>query len=112
MVLDVTQDDYIEQFNRDGFAVIRNVFDPGEVARLARAFDAIQAQGLRLGASYRHKNTLFRVSDDPCLGKTVRLVQWPAYFDTVLDRCRLDFRLFDIVAPIIGRDIKQIINQM
>ncbi|MCG8542746.1 MAG: phytanoyl-CoA dioxygenase family protein, partial [Alphaproteobacteria bacterium] len=39
-------------------------------------------------------------------------VQWPAYFDTVLDRCRLDFRLFDIVAPIIGRDIKQIINQM
>jgi ectoine hydroxylase-related dioxygenase (phytanoyl-CoA dioxygenase family) len=106
------QDDYLEQFHRDGFTVIRGVFDPAEVADLAAAFDAIHLQGKWLRTSYRHQNTLFRISDDARLGKTLRLVQWPSYFDTVLDRCRRDPRLFDLVAPIIGCDIKQIINQM
>jgi ectoine hydroxylase-related dioxygenase (phytanoyl-CoA dioxygenase family) len=39
-------------------------------------------------------------------------VQWPSYFDATLDRFRLDRRLMEIVAPLIGTDLKQIINQL
>jgi ectoine hydroxylase-related dioxygenase (phytanoyl-CoA dioxygenase family) len=39
-------------------------------------------------------------------------VQWPSYVDPTLDRVRLDSRMLEIVAPLIGATLKQIINQM
>jgi len=104
--------DYLDHFREQGFAVVRGVFRPDEIAELAAAFDRLYQQGLDLGASYRHQNTLFRLARDRNLGPIVRLVQWPVYFEPVLDRFRLDRRLFEIVAPLLGRDLKQIINQL
>src|SRR3546814_20617854 len=37
---------------------------------------------------------------------------WPAWIDPVLERVRRDPRLLEILAPLIGRDLKQIINQL
>ncbi len=102
----------MERYRRDGVAVIRDVFDENDVSALKSAFDAIQAQGMQLRASYRHQNVLFRLSQDDHLGKTLRLVQWPSYFNDVLNRYRTDRRMLDIVEPLIGGDVKQIINQM
>lgn len=104
--------EYLERYRRDGVAVIRNVFDDGDVSVLKSAFQAVQADGMQLRASYRHQNVLFRLSQDANLGKTLRLVQWPSYFSDVLNRYRLDRRMLDIVEPLIGGDVKQIINQM
>jgi len=106
------RDDILERYRRDGFAVVRGVFGPAEVAEMAAAFDTVQAAGLRLGRSFRDRNVLFRLSRDAALGKTLRMVQWPAYVNDVLDRYRVDRRLYDIVAPLLGPDLKQIINQM
>jgi ectoine hydroxylase-related dioxygenase (phytanoyl-CoA dioxygenase family) len=106
------REDYLTQYRRDGFAIVRGVFGAAEVAELAGAFDAVRLAGLRHGRSFRDRNLLFRLSEDANLGKTLRMVQWPAYVNAVLDRYRTDPRIFDIVAPLIGRDIKQIINQM
>jgi ectoine hydroxylase-related dioxygenase (phytanoyl-CoA dioxygenase family) len=104
--------EYLERYRRDGVAVIRNVFGDDDVSALKTAFEAVQAEGMRLRASYRHQNVLFRLSQDANLGKTLRLVQWPSYFNDVLNRCRLDRRMLDIVEPLIGDDVKQVINQM
>ncbi len=106
------REDYLEHYRRDGFAIVRGVFGAAEVAEIAAAFDAIRAAGLRLGRSFRDRNLLFRLSEDANLGKTLRMVQWPAYANAVLDRYRTDPRIFEIVRPLIGRDVKQIINQM
>lgn len=106
------QAEIFESFHRDGFAVVRNVFAPDEVAEMAAAFDRIRDAGLRRGRSYRDRNVLFRLSPDEALGTTLRMVQWPAYFEPVLDRYRTDARMLDIVRPLIGGDLKQIINQM
>ncbi|MBK8174410.1 MAG: phytanoyl-CoA dioxygenase family protein [Rhodospirillales bacterium] len=103
---------YVADFHRFGFAVVRHVFTPDEVALLARAFDDIWAQGMEHPRSYRHGNVFFRVSDDRNLGRIVRYVQWPSYFDSRLDAVRSDRRMLNILQPLIGRDIKQIINQM
>ncbi len=103
---------YLDDYRRRGYAVVRGVFARDEIAELAAAFDRLYAEGLAHGRSWRHGNTLFRLGDDAALGKIVRLVQWPSYADAVLNRFRLDRRMLDIVAPLIGTDVKQIINQM
>ncbi|HUA54255.1 MAG TPA: phytanoyl-CoA dioxygenase family protein [Candidatus Sulfotelmatobacter sp.] len=103
---------YLDDYRRRGVAVVRGVFAPAEIAALAAAFDRIHAEAIAHPRSWRHGNRLIRLGTDPALGKIVRLVQWPSYADPVLDGFRLDRRMFDLVAPLIGRDIKQIINQM
>jgi ectoine hydroxylase-related dioxygenase (phytanoyl-CoA dioxygenase family) len=104
--------DYLASYRRDGFAVIRGVFRAAEVAEIAAAFDAVRAAGLRHARSFRDRNLLYRLSHDAKLGKTLRMVQWPAYANAVLDRFRTDSRILDIVAPLVGSSLKQIINQM
>jgi hypothetical protein len=103
---------HLLHYRRHGYAVVKGVFRPGEVAELAAAFDRVRAEGLLHPKSYRHGNILFRIGQDAELGRILRLVQWPAYFEPVLDRYRLDRRLLSILAPIIGTDLKQIINQL
>lgn len=107
-----TLGDALHHYRGRGFAVLRGVFAPDEVAEMAAAFDRQRDAGLKYGASYRHGNLLYRIGDDPALGKIVRLVQWPSYQDPLLEKVRRDPRLFEILSPILGRDIKQIINQL
>lgn len=99
-------------YARDGYAVIRGLFSASEVAGVAAAFDRLQATGLALGRSFRHGNLLFRLGDDPHLGRILRMVQWPSWRDALLDRVRLDLRFAAVLRPLIGDDLKQIINQM
>lgn len=101
-----------DDFQRDGYAVIRNVFGPAEVAALAVAFDREKAAALAHGRSFRHANLYYRVGNDPALGPVVRLAQWPSYHDPVLAAVRTDPRMFRIIEPLIGPDLKQIINQL
>lgn len=105
-------DDPVAHFREHGYATARGVFSPAEVAELATAFDRVQARALDHGASFRDRNVLYRLAEDPALGRIVRFVQWPSYFDGTMARYRTDPRLLNIVAPLIGRDLKQIINQL
>lgn len=104
--------EHISRFRRDGYAVIPGVFDAAEVAALATAFDGIYAEAMARGRSWRDRNVFFRMADDPELGPILRYVQWAAWTDPTLERARRDPRLLEILEPLIGRDLKQIINQM
>jgi len=106
------RDDYIAFYREFGYAVIKGVFGPGDIRELGEAFDRVQARALSHGGSFRHQNVFFRVAQDRALGRIVRYAQWPSYFDEVLARFRTDRRLLEIVAPLLGTDLKQIINQM
>ncbi len=106
------QCDYVRHFHEHGYAVVRGVFRPHEVDELAASFDRFYAAGLSHGTSYRDHNLFFRLAQDVALGAVVRLVQWPSYVDDVLARYRIDSRMQRILAPLIGNDLKQIINQM
>src|SRR5690606_10668647 len=104
--------DHVIQFRRDGYAVVRGLFDAKEVAEIAAAFDREYAAGLAHGRSFRHGNLYYRVRKDPVLGPVVRLAQWPSYHDPVLARVRTDKRILSLLEPLLGRDLKQIINQL
>jgi hypothetical protein len=104
--------DHIADFHRDGFAIFRGVFSSAEVADLATAFDRQYAAGLTHPCDFRHGNLMVRVGTDPALGRIVKMVQWPSYGDPTLAAVRTDMRLFELLAPLLGSDIKQIINQL
>ncbi len=104
--------DHVSQFHAQGYAVVRGVFDADEVDCMAAAFGRIHEEAMAHGRSWRDRNTFFCLANDDSLGRIVRYVQWPGWVDETLERVRRDTRLFDIVSPLIGRDLKQIINQM
>jgi ectoine hydroxylase-related dioxygenase (phytanoyl-CoA dioxygenase family) len=98
---------------RDGYAVVRGFFTPDEVVGIAAALDQIEAEGQAHGRCFRHGNLFYNVARDHDSGEPlVRMVQWPSYHQPVLNKVRLDTRFVDLLEPLIGRDLKQIINQV
>ncbi len=103
---------YLDHYEEFGYAVVKGVFGPAEVRDISDAFDRIYARAISHPKSLRHQNVFFQTAPDPNLGRVARFVQWPSYIDTVLNRFRLDRRMLEIVEPLLGTNIKQIINQL
>ena len=104
--------DYIEHYRENGFAVVKGLFRPDEVAQLTDAFDRVYAEGMVHQRSFRVQNVFFNISHDEALGPIVRMVQWPSYFNKELESVRRDPRILEILEPLLARNLKQIINQM
>ncbi len=106
------QGDYSTDYRRDGYAIIRGLFAPEEIAAIAAATDQIYAEGVAYGRSFRHGNLFYNVAAGPAGEPLVRMVQWPSYHQPVLDAVRLDRRIARLLEPLIGSDLKQVINQV
>ncbi len=104
--------DHVAQFHAQGYAVLRGVFQPDEVAAMAAAFDRIHSRALAGGRSWRDRNVYFCLAEEEGRGPLLRYAQWTAWLEPDLEKVRRDLRLFAILEPLIGRDIKQIINQL
>ena len=106
-------------YDADGYAVVRGVFPPADVALLKARFDA-----WRLDMVERHPSTFVHGNHRVWVGeaggaggegsarRVLRGVQWPSYTDPALDSFRTDARMVAIVSALLGPDVKQIINQM
>lgn len=103
---------YVDDYERDGYAVVRNVFSPEEIAAIGAAIDQVHEEGVAHGRSFRHGNLFYNIEPNVAGPAVVRMVQWLSYHQPVLNAVRLDRRFVDILAPLIGRDLKQIINQI
>ncbi len=104
--------DHVSHFRAHGYAVVPGVFDAAEVAALADACARIHAEAMARGRSWRDRNTFFCLANDAALGRILRFAQWPGWIDATLERARRDPRLLALLEPLIGRDLKQIINQL
>jgi ectoine hydroxylase-related dioxygenase (phytanoyl-CoA dioxygenase family) len=102
----------LARYWHDGYAIVRRFFDADEIAEIAAAIDQLHAEGVAYGRSFRHGNLFYNVADGPAGDPLVRLVQWPSYHQPVLNRVRLDHRFAQLLEPLIGADLKQIINQV
>ncbi len=98
-------------WHRDGYAVVRKFFTADEVAAIGDDIDAVHAEGVAHGRSFRHGNLFYKIAQSET-GPRVQMVQWPSYHRPALDAVRLDPRFAALLEPLIGRDIKQIINQI
>ena len=99
-------------FHQRGYAVVENVFNAVEVAALKCATDRVKRRGLRVGRSFRHGNQGYWINDDPRIGTNVMGMQWPSYDEEVLESHRRDPRMLALLEPLIGCNIRQIVNQL
>ena len=98
-------------WQRDGYAIVRGFFTPAEVAVIGAEIDKVHEAGVAHGRSFRHGNLFFKIAEG-AEGPNVQMVQWPAYQWPGLDAVRLDPRFSTLLEPLIGHDVKQIINQL
>jgi hypothetical protein len=109
----VTYDgDFVVRYRREGYAIVRRLFSPEEIRSIAAAADQVHSEALRHGRSFRHGNLFYNVAAGPEGGPEVRMVQWPSYHQPVLNGVRLDRRIAELLEPLLGADVKQIINQI
>ena len=104
--------EHVRRYWDDGYAIIRGLFAPDEVERIAAATDQVYAEGAAHGRSFRHGNLFYNVAAQADGEPFVRMAQWPSYHQRVLNRIRLDMRIARLLEPLIGRHLKQIINQV
>jgi len=104
-------DAWVDAYRELGYLRIRAVFDPVEIAEMRVRFDRWYAEGMRHPSTFRHRNKVIWIDENE-QGRFVRGMQWPSYEDDRLDAVRTDPRMLAILAPLIGRDLKQIINQL
>lgn len=98
---------------RDGYAIVRGFFGVHEIDEVSKALDQLYCEGVAHGRCFRHKNLFYNVvceaeGSEPL----VRMVQWPSYHQPVLNSVRLDLRFAELLEPLIGQELKQIINQV
>lgn len=105
-------DDYLADYRRDGYAIVRGLFSPAELETIGAAVDQIHAEGAAHGRSFRHGNLFYNVATGEGGEPLVRMAQWMSYHQPVLNGVRTDPRMARILAPLIGGDLKQIINQL
>ena len=104
---------HVEQLHEEGFAIVRGFLDAKALAPIQKAVDEIYAEGLKHHATYRHKNLCFEILNDPAARRRVVLqAYWFAWINPVLEAQRRDLRYLEVLEPLLGRDIKQISNQI
>ena len=104
--------DIVANYHRDGYVILRRVFSAEEIQRIGAAIDQVYAEGVAHGRSFRHGNLFYNVTPDASGRPLVRLAQWISYHQPVLNAVRLDPRFAALLEPLLGRDLKQIINQI
>ena len=105
-------DDLVTHYWRDGYAIVRGLFDPDEMAEISAAVDQVHDEAAAHGRSFRHGNLFYNVARHDDGLPMVRMAQWMSRHQPVLNAVRLDRRIAAVLEPLIGRNLKQIINQL
>ena len=107
-----TPDNLKADYARNGYVIVRGMFGPEEIAEIGRAIDEVQEEAIAHGRSFRHGNLFYNIAPDDSGTPLVRMAQWISYHQPALNAVRLDPRFAAILEPLLGRDLKQIINQI
>jgi len=98
---------------REGYAIVRGFFSTSEIDEIAAATNQLNAEGVAHGRCFRHGNLFYNVARERDGNEAlVRMVQWPSYHQPVMNAVRLDDRFAELLKPLIGANLKQIINQV
>ena len=105
--------DLVEQVHEQGYAIVRGFLPPDELGDVSAEVDRLYREGLKHPATYRDKNLLFEVLDDPKARRRVVLqAHWTAWISPIMEELRRQPRVLAALEPFLGRDIKQITHQL
>jgi len=102
-----------EELKTQGYAIIRGFLSRAQMAEIATEVDRIYELGLKHHATYRDRNLLFEVLNDPKAQRRVVLqAHWTAWISPLMERMRRSEQYFKVLEPFLGGDIKQISHQV
>jgi ectoine hydroxylase-related dioxygenase (phytanoyl-CoA dioxygenase family) len=105
--------DLVAQLDAQGYAIVRGFLSPPQIADIGAEVDRMYQEGLKHHATYRDRNLLFEVLDDPKAHRRVVLqAHWTAWLSPVLEQMRRSRHYFNVLQPFLGADIKQISHQV
>jgi len=103
----------VEQLKSEGYAIIRGFLSPEEIAAVSAEVDRLYSEGLKHHATYRDRNLLFEVLNDPKAKRRVVLqAHWTAWISPLMEEMRRSPHYYAVLEPLLGRDIKQITQQI
>jgi ectoine hydroxylase-related dioxygenase (phytanoyl-CoA dioxygenase family) len=104
---------HVNELREQGYAVVRGFLDASEVASVRREVDKVYAEGMKHHASYRDRNLLFDVVDDPAARQRVVIqAHWFSWINDKLEAFRRSEKFLALLEPLLGADIKQMTNQI
>lgn len=113
MITQQAAKDAAEQFREEGYALIRQFIDGDALLELKAETDRIYAEGLKHHATWRHGNLAFEILPEADFGaRYVIQAYWMAWMSDYYERFRRSAAYFTLLEPILGRDIKQIAQQI
>jgi phytanoyl-CoA hydroxylase len=105
--------DLVAQLHAEGYAIIRGFLSPTETAEIGTETQRMYEEGLKHHATYRDKNLLFEVLNDPKANRRVVLqAHWTAWISPLMERMRRSDKYYAVLEPFLGADIKQITHQL
>lgn len=105
--------DLAAELNAEGYAIVRGFLSPAQTAQLSAETDRLYEEGLKHHATYRDKNLLFEVLNDPKARRRVVLqAHWTAWLSPFMEEIRRSEQYFRVLEPFLGADIKQISHQV
>ena len=103
----------VDQLKSEGYAIIRGFLSPTETQAISAEVDKMYAEGLKHHATYRDRNLLFEVLNDPKAQRRVVLqAHWTAWISRVMEEMRRSKGYYAVLEPFLGPDIKQITHQV
>ena len=103
----------IEQYEADGYAIIRGFFDSEVTAELKRKSDELYQVGIQHPVTYRHGNLSYEILPEKHFGQRF-LIQayWFAWADRFFDDFRSRPEYLEILEPQLGGNIRQVTQQI
>jgi ectoine hydroxylase-related dioxygenase (phytanoyl-CoA dioxygenase family) len=104
---------HVVDLREKGYAIIRGFLNRDEVAEVRREVDKVYAEGMKHHSTYRDHNLLFEILNDPGVNRRVVIqAYWFAWINKKLEELRRNQKFFEVLSPLLGPDIKQIVNQI
>ena len=105
--------DRVAELITEGYTIVRGFLSPLETADLRAETHRMYQEGLKHHATYRDKNLLFEVLNDPKANRRVVLqAHWTAWLSPLMEQMRRSEKYFTVLEPFLGADIKQISHQV
>ncbi|MGO4836192.1 hypothetical protein AB4144_28500, partial [Rhizobiaceae sp. 2RAB30] len=105
--------DAVEQYREEGYAVVRGFVDGDDLIRLQKESQAVYDEGLKHHATYRHGNLNFQILPEAQFGKRYVLqAYWFSWINRYFEEFRRNPDYLKLLEGLIGRDIKQIAQQL
>ena len=105
--------EHVRHLEEHGYAVVRGFLEAGEVSEIRSAVQQVYELAMTHPCTFRHRNLAFEILNDSGAGqKVVMQSYWHSWVNAELEAARRHPRYFDVLEPLLGRNIKQIANQI